>query len=413
MKSRERIISSINHKEPDKVPIDFNSHRSSGISVQAYKNLRKYLGLKPSKLYVYDIVQQLAIVEDDILDIFNIDVVQLGYDYYKKNDYWKDWELEDGTLCKIPSFINIEQSNKGNIIRGDEGQIIASQRKGCLYFEQTYFPFESKKDDIFKNLPYFLDQVMWCRAGTPPSPAGFDSVGILKWEEAAKNLRSSSDRAIYGTFGGNLVEIGQYLFRFDNFYMELASNPNKINCFLNTLTDLHLSNLDKFLSATGKSIDIIGFADDMGMQTGTQISQEMYRKFFKSRHAILWKHAKSRFPHLKVALHSCGSVYSLLKDLIEAGLDIIQPVQISAKDMDLKKLKKEFGRDIVFWGGGCDTKEILPFGTVNQVKKHVKENVRIMVKGGGFVFQQVHNILANVPPQNIVAMFEAVSEESR
>ena len=134
----------------------------------------------------------------------------------------------------------------------------------------------------------------------------------------------------------------------------------------------------------------------------------MYREYFKPRHKLLWNQAKKICPHIKVSLHCCGGVYPLLRDIIDAGLDIINPVQFTCKDMELARLKKEFGKDLVFWGGGCDTRDILPRGTPQKIRKHVKENVRIMSAGSGFVFQQVHNILADIPPENIIAMFEAV-----
>ena len=410
MKPRERIIESINYREPDKVALDFNGHRSSGIAVQTYKKLRDYLGLEPSPLYVYDVIQQLAVVEDDVLDLFGVDVYQLGCDYYKKDDYWKDWLLEDGTCCMIPAFVDIEETDEGNIIRGDNDQVISIQKKGSLYFEQTYFPYAGIEESKLPDISYSLDQVMWSKIGSPPAPAGFDKEGLKEWEQAAKRLRGSTDRAIYGGFGGKLFEISQFLFRIDNFYIELASNPKKIHNFLDKLVEFHLSNLEKFLSAVGSHIDIIGFGDDLGMQTGPQISPKAYKEFFKPRHSILWNRAKEIYPHLKVSLHCCGSIYSLLPDLIEAGLDIINPVQTSAKDMGLKGLKKEFGKDMVFWGGGCDTRYILPYASTKEVKEHVKKNISIMQPGGGFVFQQVHNILANVPPENISAMFEAVGE---
>lgn len=147
MNSRERIKTAINHKEPDRVPIDFNGHRSSGIMAQAYIKLRKLLGLPHSKLYVYDFIQQLALVEDDVLDIVGADVVELGHNFYKNENYWKDWELPNGTPCKIPSFIKVEKTNEGNVVHGDEGQVICMQKNGCLFYEQTYFPLLNNDDE--------------------------------------------------------------------------------------------------------------------------------------------------------------------------------------------------------------------------------------------------------------------------
>lgn len=410
MNSRERIQAAINHKEPDRVPIDFNGHRSSGVMVQAYKKLRDFLGLPPSPLYVYDFIQQLALVEDDVLDIVGADVVELGRNFYQQPEYWQDWELQDGTPCKIPAFIPVEKTKDGRVVYGDDGQPICIQKDGCLYFEQTCFPLYDNEDVTFEKLPHYLRQIMWCRLGIPPAPAGLDPQGLETFRAVAKAHRASTNRAIYATFGGNLIEIGEFAFRIDNFLYQLAANPKRIHTFLDKLTELHLANLTKYLGAVGEYIDVIGFGDDLGMQTGPQVSPKMYREFFKPRHALLWKHVKTLAPHVKVSLHCCGGVYPLFKDMIEAGLELINPVQFTCKDMELPRLKKEFGKDLVFWGGGCDTRDILPHGTPEQIRKHVKENVKIMAPGGGFVFQQVHNIMADVPPENIMAMFKAVNE---
>lgn len=411
MNSRERIQTAIAHREPDMVPIDFNGHRSSGIMAQAYVRLREALGLPPSKLYIYDFIQQLALVEDDVLDIIGADVVEVGHDFYKDTSYWQDWNLPDGTPCKIPAFCKPEKIGDDWVVYGDEGQVICIQKKGTLFFEQTCFPLYNNNDENFDQLEYYLNQIMWCRIGIPPAPAGLDAEGLKVRHDTARSLRQSTDRAIYGTFGGNLIEIGEFAFRIDNFLYQLADNPRRIHKFLDKLTELHLSNMDKYLSAVGEYIDIIGFGDDLGMQTGPQISVKMYREFFKPRHKILWNHAKELCPHLKVSLHCCGGVYPLLPDMIEAGLDIINPVQFNCADMQIDRLKREFGKDLVLWGGGCDTQNILINGAPEQVYQHVIDQVSILSPGGGYVFQQVHNILADVPPENIVAMFEAVRQQ--
>ena len=409
MNSRERIYTTLNHREPDRVAIDFNGHRSSGIMAQSYVLLRERLGLPPSELYVYDFIQQLAVVEQDVLEWAGADVVEVGHGYTKYPDYWQDWHLPDGTPCKIPAFVPVERAGEDWLVRGDEGQSICIQKEGTLFFEQTCFPLYDSDDETFERLAYYLDQIMWCRLGIPPAPAGLDEEGLAIRRRTAKELRASTDRAIYGTFGGNLVEIGEFAFRIDDFLYQLAANPRRVHTFLDRLTELHMRNMDKYLGAVGEYLDLIGFGDDLGMQTGPQFSPQMYREFFKPRHRILWNHAKEVCPHLKVSLHCCGGVYPLLPDMIEAGLDVINPVQFTAKDMRLDRLKREFGKDLVFWGGGCDTQGVLLNGTPNEVREHVKENVSILALGGGFVFQQVHNILAGVPVGNIVAMFEAVN----
>ena len=191
--------------------------------------------------------------------------------------------------------------------------------------------------------------------------------------------------------------------------MNLALDPTGVHDFLDRLVEIHLKNLERFLSAVGDSIDIILFGDDLGMQSGPQISPEMYQEFFKPRHQLMWAKAKE-LANVKVMLHCCGGVRELLPDLIDAGLDTINPVQTTARGMDPEGLKKDFGKEIVFWGGGCDTQLILLNGNPEEVYAHTKEQIEIMSPGGGFVFQQVHNILPGVPPENIIAMFEAVND---
>ncbi len=203
--------------------------------------------------------------------------------------------------------------------------------------------------------------------------------------------------------------MGQFLYRNDNFFMMMAGDPDVTHNFLDHLVELHLKNLEDFLSAVGPYIDVVLFGDDLGMQNGPQMSPRMYREYFKPRHALMWKRAKE-LADVKVMLHCCGGVRELLPDLIDAGLDAINPVQISCKGMDAASLKRDFGDSMVFWGGGCDTQTVLANGTPDEVREHVRGQICTLAPGGGFVFQQVHNILANVPPRNIVAMFEAAGE---
>jgi uroporphyrinogen decarboxylase len=163
------------------------------------------------------------------------------------------------------------------------------------------------------------------------------------------------------------------------------------------------------LGAVGPHIDIVQFGDDLGGQGGPLLSPDMYRRFYKPFHRRLWERTKE-LADVKVMLHCCGGVRELLPDLIDAGLDAINPVQINARGMETAGLKRDFGRDIVLWGGGCDTRDVLPHGTADEVRQHVSAQVKALRPGGGFVFQQVHNILADVPPENIAAMFESVHE---
>ena len=174
---------------------------------------------------------------------------------------------------------------------------------------------------------------------------------------------------------------------------------------------IHLHTLALYLQAVGPYIDVLGLVgDDLGMQTGPLLSPNMFQEFFLPRYKILIDYVKTHYPHIKICMHCCGSIASFLPFLIDLGIDAINPVQISCNGMEPQKLKQEFGNAITFWGGGCDTSYYLTNGSPDEIRNHVRQNIRIFHSGGGFVFQQVHNILANVPPQNIVAMFEAVNE---
>lgn len=408
MNARERVLAALNHQEPDRVPICFSGHRSSGIMAIAYARLRDYLGLPKKPIRVYDPVQQLAIVDPDVLDLFGVDTIELGRAFALEDKWWEEWVLPDGTPCLMPAWVRPERQSGRWVIRSASGRILAQMPDGALYFEQCYWPWLDQEPD-FDDLDAAFAESMWTSLRSPPGPitAGPDGDAILV--EGAQRLRASTDRAIIGLFGGNLLEIGQFLFRNDKFFMLLAGEPARAAEFLDRLTEHHLRNLEKFLGLVGPYIDIILFGDDLGMQTGPQISPRMYRQLFKPRHAAMWKRAKE-LANVKVMLHSCGGLRELLPDLIDAGLDAVNPVQISCRGMDAAGLKRDFGQDITFWGGGCDTQYVLPRGTVEEIKAHVRQQIAILSPGGGFVFQQVHNIMADVPPENIVAMFEAVHE---
>ncbi len=404
MNSRERVNAALNFKESDRPPIDLSGHRSSGVSAIAYAKLRKYLGLKEKPIRVYDPVQQLAIVDEDVLNMFGVDTIELGRAFALKDEDWHGWILPDGTPCQMPAWVRPEREDDDWIIRSKTGRIIARMPEDALYFEQSHFPLEAG-DDLDK-IAEAMDECMWTAIASPPGPLVAGAHGDEILAAGAKRLRDISDRAIIGLFGGNLLEMGQFLYRNDNFFMLLAAEPKKAHAFLDRVVEMHLANLEDFLNTVGEYIDVVLFGDDLGMQTGPQLSPGMYRTFFKPRHAAMWQRAKE-LADVKVMLHCCGGVRELLPDLIDAGLDAINPVQISCAGMDAAGLKQDFGRDIVLWGGGCDTQEVLPHGTPEQVKKHVREQIEILNPGGGFVFQQVHNILAYVPPENIVAMLEA------
>lgn len=407
---RERVMAAVNHRLPDRVPVDLGGHRSSGIMAIAYDRLKRHLGIKSGDIYVYDVVQQLAIVEPEVLDYFGVDTVELGRGFSIRSADWQPWVLPNRTRCQIPAHVHPTRVGSDWLVYHDDGTLIAIQKEGCLYFEQTCHPLrDARGEDGFDDLPGALERVMWSKMATPPAPIGYGEEGLVKLRAGAQALRASTDRAILGLFGGNLLETGQFLFRNDVFFVMLAAEPRRAHRFLDKLLEMHLDNLAKYLAAVGPYIDIILFGDDLGMQTGPQISPRMYREFLQPRERLLWGEAK-RLSQAKIMLHSCGGLYPLIPGLIEAGLDILQPVQTTCQDMEPGFLKRKFGRDLCLWGGGCNTRDVLGSGTPQQVAEDVRQRVAVLAPGGGFVFQQIHNIMADVPPENVVAMLQAVNQ---
>jgi uroporphyrinogen decarboxylase len=408
MTSRERVLSTLNHREPDRIPIDLSGHRSSGIMAMAYARLREQLGLPKKPIRVYDPVQQLAIVDEDVLQRFRVDTIELGRAFALEDRWWSEWVLPDGTPCLMPVWAKPERLEGEWIIRSPRSKrVITRMPDGVIYFEQTLWPF-AEEDDL-DRLQEELSESMWTAIASPPGPIAAGPEGKQILRKGAQRLRQQTDRAIIGLFGGNLLEMGQFLYRNDNFFMLLAGNPSRAHEFLDHVTEMHLANLERFLGAAGEFLDVVLFGDDLGMQSGPQVSPRMYREFFFPREQRMWKRARELAPHIKIMLHCCGGVRELLPGLIEAGLDAINPVQITCRGMDAAGLKKDFGRQLTFWGGGCDTRAVLIGGTPQQVREHVRQQMDIWRPGGGYVFQQVHNIMADVPPANIVAMFDAVN----
>lgn len=411
MTSRERVLAALEHRQPDRIPVDLSGHRSSGISAIAYARLRGFLGLPKKPIRVYDPVQQLAIVDEDVLQRFGVDTIELGRAFALEDKWWREWTLPDGTPCLMPVWATPQRDGGDWIMRAPSGREIARMPQGVLYFEQTYYPF-AERDDLAR-LPELFAETMWTGIASPPGPIADGPSGAATLAEGARRLRAESDRAIIGLFGGNLLETGQFLYRNDNFLVLLAGEPSRAHAFLDKIVEIHLANLERFLGAVGPHLDVILFGDDLGMQRGPQVSPKMYREFFQPRERMMWQRVKQLAPHVKIQLHCCGGVRELLPGLIEAGLEAINPVQITCRGMDPAGLKRDFGDRLCFWGGGCDTREVLITATPAEIREHVRGLLEIWAPGGGFVFQQVHNILADAPPENITAMLDAVAEFGR
>jgi uroporphyrinogen decarboxylase len=376
----------------------------------AYAKLREYLELPQKSVRVYDMVQQLAVVDEDVLDMFGVDTVEMGRGFLTEEKDWKEWTLPDGTPCRIPSYIPVEKRGADWVLFNRDGVELGIQKKGSLYFEQTFFPLRERgiEGDDFSDLEAQIGRTIWAGAPSPGGHIPFDKKGLEWLRQGAEKLRKSTPRAVIGLFGGNMFELPQWLYGMEDYLLFLRMFPDDVLRLSEALCRLHLANLDKWLDAVAPFIDVVLFGDDLGGQTGPLISPEMYRRFFKPYHKLLWSRARNA--GRKVMLHCCGSVRDLLPDLIEAGLDAINPVQINSRGMAAPGLKEDFGDRITFWGGGCDTQKILPLGTPEMVSLHVGDQMKSFSGGGGFVFQQVHNIQALVPPENMTSMFRAAAE---
>ncbi len=420
MDSRERVLTALNFKPPDRVPVDFAGHRSSGIMAMAYARLRDYLGLPKRPLRIQDMILQLAVIDDDVRDRFGVDTVDVGAGFALSDSDWKPWVLPDGRDCLIPRCVELERDGDTWYLLAEDGMRIGVQRPGMVYFEQTGYPLQAALETGDFSAVDHLREVMahdvWSSIPAPPGPVAQDEDGCRFLAEGARRLRQATDRFTIASVRGPLLEGGQHLFGMEGFSVLLASEPELVHHFLDNLTEFYLERIDFTLNAIGPYIDMVICFDDFGMQTGLMISPKMYREFFKPRQRILWNRVKELSPDVKILLHSCGSMAPIVPDLVEAGLDAWNPVQISARNMEPERLKADLGGKISFWGGGCDTQQVLRAGTPDEIRAHVRHNLNAFTgdnSSGGYVFTQVHNIMADVTPERITAMFDAVAEWNR
>ncbi len=412
MTRRERVLRTIGHKEPDRVPVDLGAMRSTGITGGAYGRLKRHLGMTGGQTRVYDVIQQLALPEEAILDYVESDVVDLGRAWFEDESDWKDFTLPDGAPAKIPAYIDFVPRDGGWVARNGRGIEIGAMPQGAYYLSQTRFPlkdWDGADLSILDRLPELMDDVTWGALPCAPYHKPLTPDHLADIRRRAKRLYETTDYAIMVAFGANLLEWGQYLCRMDQFLIDLVENRPKAEALLDKLVESHLDSLAKVLDAVEGYVQIIQMGDDLGTQQALQISPRLYREVFKPRERMIFETVRKR-SSLHVFLHSCGAIADILPDLIEAGVEIINPVQTSARGMDPARLKREFGKDLVFWGGGCDTQRVLPMGTPDEIDAHVRERIGVFAPGGGFVFTQVHNIMPHVPPRNIEAMYAAVKK---
>ncbi len=411
MNSRERVLAAIAHKQPDQVPVDLGSTPSSGISAIAYSNLLKAIGRTDLPVQIYDVVQQLAQPDMSIIDRFGADVLDIGRAFNTEEKDWHETVLANGDKAFYPIHFNPVKQADGSYHCYDEDgkRLLALMPQGATFFDQSYFPYINGFPENYDTLDEEMGRVLWSRYVHSPWDHTQDPDFWKTLREKTLQLRASTDKALMIVCGCNLFEWGTFLRRMDNFLMDLLCEPDQVARMLDQLLERHLATLAKVCDSVGDVVDIIRFGDDLGMTSGPFMDVDTYRSLFKPRHKQLCDYVKTH-SQMHTFIHSCGSISSLMPDLIEAGIEIFNPVQTNARQMEPEFLKKEFGQDCTFWGGGVETVGTLNNGTPEQVREQVLERLEIMSAGGGFVFNTVHNILPDVPPQNILAMFDAVKE---
>jgi uroporphyrinogen decarboxylase len=408
MNSRERVRAALAHREPDRVPRDLGATPSSGISAIAYNRLVRHLGLAAGPARVYDVVQQLAQPEECVLERFGIDVLDVGRTFDTAAGDWYPITLADGSAACYPAWFRPRRKDDGGwVAHGADGTPLAEMPEGATFFDQVCFPYVDGYPADWSGLDRAMGQVLWAAFVHSPWDHAADP-GF--WETLRANairLRETTDKALMIVAGCNLFEWGTFLRRMDNFLMDLVAEPAKVEALLDALVERHLAGLARVCRAVGDVVDVIRLGDDLGMDKGPFMAPAIYRKLFRPRHKVMCDFIK-RNSAMRILLHSCGGIRPLIPDLIEAGFDILNPVQTSCRGMVPAELKKEFGGAVAFWGGGCDTRQVLPRGTPAEVKADVRARLEAFAPGGGFVFNTVHNILPDVPPENVVAMFEAL-----
>lgn len=394
MNSRERVLAALNHEKPDCLPIDFGAMRSTGISIWAYRELKEYLGLDERTTKLYDIFQQLAEPEDAVLERMGGDVIQihrLASSFGIKINRWKYADNGKGVKCMVPEDYAPRLTQDGELVIERNGTVIAKMPREGLYFDVVHHPLsgvENKEEIQTYSFEVMTDE----------------EAEYMEME--ARKAYENTDKAVLMEFGGSVLEAGEMDFGFEEFFMNLLTEPELIHLYLKRLTDSYLESLEKIMPRVCDYIDIIQFGDDLGSQETTLISPKVYREMIKPYHQKIFGYIRKNYPEIKVFLHSCGAIFELIPDLIEVGVQVLNPIQIAAKGMEPEKLVERFGDELVFWGGGANTQETCCWGSVEDIREETERLINIFSRKNGYVFTQVHNIQANMAPERILAIYD-------
>jgi hypothetical protein len=420
MTSRERVRLALEHREADRVPLDLGATPVTGMHVTSVHLLRQALKLDPpgAPVRVVEPYQMLGEVAPDLLDALGVDAVPLpaprGF-FGFRNEGWKEWRTFDGTPVLVPREFNTTPEPNGDILMYPEGDRSVPPSghmpQGGFYFDAIVRqePVDDSKLDPEDNLREF----------GPVSDADLDY-----FRREADRLFTTTDKAIVANFGGTAfgdialvpapwMKRTPGIRAIDEWYISLHARPDYVRKVFERQCAIALANLGRIHAAVGDRVTAVFVTGtDFGTQNGPFCSPASYRALFKPFHAEVnrWIHAKTRW---KSFIHSCGSVRALIPDFVDAGFDILNPVQCSAAKMDARELKAEHGARLTFWGGGVDTQKTLPFGTPDEVRAQVRDRLRVFGAGGGFVFNPIHNVQARTPVANLLALYETVKEHGR
>jgi uroporphyrinogen decarboxylase len=381
MNSRERVLTALAHQEPDRVPIDLGGTVVSTIAIPTYAALRRHLGLPEKSIETLEFVQQVARVDEEVMDRLGVDVIPV---------FANPPDAPPPALTTAPD---------GTVSFHDDFGATLKKPAGCHYFDWQEFPLPEPSLAALARMPW-------------PNPA--DPGRYRGLRNRVKALRADTDRALFG-----MAPCGHDLFNqlfrvrgMENGLMDLVAEPEFAEAFFDRLCDTICTAQTLFLQEVGDLIDVHFAADDLAGQSGPLISPDLWRRLIKPRQARILATIKAH-TKARIFYHSCGAVEAFIPDLIEIGVDILNPVQVSASGMDTAALKKKYGKTLSFWGGGCDTQTVLARGTPAQVRQEVRRRIRDLAPGGGFVFNPVHNIQPLVPPANVAELFAAALDYGR
>lgn len=381
MNSRERVQMTLNHKEPDMIPFDLGATPMSGIHHVAYVNLRDYLGMPKVQPRISDVIQQLAVIDADMADRLQIDVRNVAPPSY-------------GT--RTPDF---RDEGDYTAYTDDWGIDWRKPKHGGLYYDMYSWPLAKAEtiDDVKK-----YDK--WPDPTDPARYAGLRDVALAAVAEGKA--------VVMGSISPGVSEMHGWTRGYENYFTDFYLYPEIAEYIMDMMVDLKIAYWERALQELGDLVDVVIEPDDLAGQSHLLFSREQYVKFIKPRHTRLFSFIKSH-TQAKILYHCDGALMPVLWDLIESGIDILNPLQKSAAGIDFKAIKKEYGKDLSIWGGGVDTQRVFEQGTPAGVRDDVLENIEALAPGGGWMFTTIHNTQASVPPENYMAMWETLQEKRR